>query len=336
MDTKSLPDIIRQHVHLPNRVNSRGWYPVVCKVCNDHIKKGIRAGFKLDGPIVGYNCFNCGHSAVFDPAESRKIPQDMVKVLDAFGVPKADWEEAQLDALLHTYQNSSDTSYQLNPDTISVPPFFYPLSDDKNDEWCQESIYYLTSRGVDWTSYPFYCVKKTSHPDNHRWYGRLIIPIFKDNNLIFYQGRDLTDTMVKKYLNLNIPRDNIIFGYDQIAAYSQTPLYVVEGWFDAFLIDGVAVFSNKLTQPQITWLNRTSRPKVIIPDRYGDGHLLANQALQLGWKISHLDLNDTSKDVNESIIKNGLIYTMKTLVDNTSMGDIGQIRINLYCKRNKQ
>lgn len=327
--------IIEQHIRL-DKPNQKGWYPVLCKVCNDHGKKGKRAAFLFTDHGCAYNCFNCGHDTIYDPSTDKNPSRDLIKVFDAFNIPSSEWNKLSLDALVNKYETSDYKPVTIEPQEISILPFFYPLTDDKNDDWCQYSIEYLSSRGIDWTTYPFYCVRKTNDFDNKKWYGRLIIPVYKDKTLIFYQGRDLTDMHIKKYLSATTSRDNVLYGYNQLT-YSTNPLYVTEGWFDAYLIHGVAIFGNKLTQQQIMWLNRTNRPKVVIPDRVGDGYLLAEQAIQLGWKVSTLDVNDTSKDISDSICKYGLLYTLKTIVDNTVEGDTAKVITNVYCqgKRSK-
>lgn len=332
METITLQEVIRQHIQLPSTTNARGWFPVLCRVCNDHGKKGPRAGFKFDGTAVGYNCFNCGHSAVFDPAYSKVPSKDMIEVLRAFDIPDTEWKKVSYDAFIHNYSKTIKEYTTTEPNEVPLPRFFYKLTDDPNDEWCQYSIEYLADRGIDWTTYPFYCVRKDSHPDNHRWYGRLIIPILKGDKIVFYLGRDITDLHHKKYLNVNVPRDNVLYGYHNLLVYTDEPLYVVEGWFDAYSLDGVAIFGNKMTQQQIQWLNRSHRPKVVIPDRYGKGHLLAEQAVSLGWNVSFLELNDSCKDVNEAIQRYGLLYTLKTIVDNTCEGNHALVMTNMYCK----
>lgn len=333
METSSLQEIVRQYIHLPSRVSATGWYSVNCKVCNDHTRKGLRAGFKFDNQTVGYNCYNCGKSALYNPTQSKTISKDMIEILDAFGVPETEWKKTYLNALLTDYSASHVQSSILEPTEIPLLSFFYRLTDNKNDDWCQEAIDYLSDRNIDWTEYPFFCVKKTSHPDNKKWYGRLIIPVYKDGKLIFYQGRDLTGLHQKKYLSATTSRENVLYGYDNLLSHTNDPLYIVEGFFDAYALNGVALFGNKLTQQHIMWLNRSNRPKIIIPDRLGDGQLLAQQAIKLGWKVSFLDQNDYCKDVNESIHKYGLLYTLKTIVDNTVEGTSAEIMTNLYCKK---
>lgn len=335
MKTPTLEEVIRQHIRLNPRPNSRGFFSVLCKVCNDHGKKGDRAGFKFEDKSVGYNCFNCGHHAGFDPFKHETMPVEMVKVLDAFGIASVDWEPVLYTALVEGRDQERKTRAEefksIEPGELALSPDFYRLTDDPKDEWAQYSIEYLSGRGIEWDSYPFYCVRKSNHPDNKKWYGRLIIPVFKGDKVVFWQGRDLTDTMVKKYLSPNVPKESVLSGYDQIAKYSDEPLYITEGWFDSYHLQGVAVFGNKLTPEQIKWINQSSRRKVVIPDRFGDGQLLANQAIDLGWSVSLPDIG-ACKDVNDAVLKYGQLYTMMTIKENTCDGFIAKSRIGIYCE----
>jgi hypothetical protein len=336
MESLSLQQIIRQRISLPARPNGHGFYGVLCKVCNDHGKKGKRAGFKFTGEAVGYNCFNCGHSAGYDPHKHETMPKDMVTVLDAFGIPDTDWQQVLFRGLelrqTAGFGEKHDIHHNIEPDEIHFPPYFYRLTDDPSDDFAQYAIEYLTSRKVNWKEYPFYLVHKVEHPDNERWYGRLIIPTYKGNKLVFWQGRDLTDLHVKKYLSPSVPRENILTGYDELDRYTDEPLYIVEGWFDAFHLKGVAVYGNKMTQNQITWINRSNRPKVVIPDRIGDGYLLAKQALDLGWAVSTPDIG-SCKDVNDAIVKYGELYTRKSILQHTSTDRFAaEAQLGVYCE----
>lgn len=334
MEIPTLEAVIRQYVYLPPRPNGRGFYPVLCKVCNDHGKKGKRAGFKFDGTAVGYNCFNCGHTAVFDPTEHKSMPDKMQEVLSAFGIPAVDWQPVLFGSLLADGTKPKETQQfvDIEPSAIELPSYFYKLTDDPDDEWAQWAIEYLTQdRLIDWKSYPFYLVKKAKTPGNSRWYGRLIIPVYKDDKLIFWQGRDLTDLHQKKYLSPDVARDKVLGGFNYLFDRTDAPLYVTEGWFDSYWLKGVSVFGNKMTPEQIKWLNRSPRKKVIVPDRLGDGHLLAKQALDLGWSVSMPDIGN-AKDVNDAVKAYGELYTLKTIRDNTFEGFAAESRLGVYCK----
>jgi hypothetical protein len=337
MDTPTLEEVIRQHVAIPPRPNGRGFFSVLCKVCNDHGKKGKRAGFKFQGDSVGYHCFNCGHSCGFDPNKHEKMPNSMIEVFEAYGIPKVDWEPVLFRAMANRQDGTNDglpasTYVSIEPEIQKFPPFFYPLENDPYDEFAQYSIEYLTERRVDWKQHPFYLVHKMDHPENKKWYGRLIIPIYKDTKLIFWQGRDLTDMHQKRYLSPTISKDNILSGYDRIREYTDEPLYITEGWFDAYHVQGVATLGNRLMEPQIKWINQAHRQKVVIPDRFGDGHLLARAALDLGWSISLPDIG-SCKDVNDAIIKYGELYTKTTIIENTFTGFEAEARLGIYCEQ---
>lgn len=331
----NLEDVIRQHVSLSHRKNSRGWYPVLCKVCNDHGKKGKRAGFHFEGTKVGYNCFNCGHAAVYDPTEHKSMTKDMKTVLEAFGVPKEEWQKVLLSAMASPLgkERTSQTHIRQTPEEIAFPTFFYRLTNDPNDDWAQAAIEHLAEkRKMSWENYPFYLSRLTDDPHSKQWYGRLIIPVFYKDKIIFYQGRDLSGQRSRKYMSPESPRDNVLFGYENIEKDTEAPLYVVEGFFDAVPIEGVAVFGPKITPQQLSWLKDTRRPKVVIPDRFGDGIRLAEQAIELGWAVSTPDIGQC-KDISDAIVKYGLLYTLRTIKDHTSSGFEAATKVQMYCKK---
>ena len=329
-----LEDVIRTYIPLPPHPNGRGFFSVVCKVCNDHGRKGPRAGFKFDEESVGYNCFNCGHKAVYDPDTSTSMSDDMIKVLDAFNVPDDEWKQVLLTSMARNNQGvqknrQKSIHIDIEPKEIELPDHFYPLGED--DKWSLIARDYLEfERGVNPDDYQFYLSTGQGDKQAAKWKGRLIIPIYKDEKLIYYQGRALVK-MQKKYLSPSSPKDKVLYGFDKLFEDTEMPLYVVEGWFDAYAVDGVAVFGNQLSDEQIKWLNRSRRPKVVIPDRLGDGHLLANQAIDLDWSVSFPDIGNC-KDTSAAVKRFGKLYVMKSIVDNTMSGFMAQTAIGVHCK----
>ena len=332
-----LEDVIRNYVPLPPHPNGRGFYPVVCKVCADHGRKGPRAGFKFDDDSVGYNCFNCGHKAIYNPDTSTNMSDDMIKVLDAFNVPDDEWKQVLLTSMARKNQGNTNLSEKqvntnIEPSEIELPDHFYPLGPkDDPDKWTIIARDYLEfERGVDPDSHPFYLSTGQGDKQAMKWKGRLIIPIYKNEKLIYYQGRALVK-MQNKYLSPSSSKDKVLCGFDKLFEDTEMPLYVVEGWFDAYAIDGVAVFGNQLSDEQVKWLNRSRRPKVVIPDIFGDGHLLANQAIDLGWSVAFPDTGDC-KDMSAAVKRFGKLYVMKSIVDNTMSGLMAQTAIGVHCK----
>lgn len=339
MDAVSLEQVIRRYIPLPPSPAGTGWYPLLCKVCSDHGKKGPRAGFKFEGDRVSYHCFNCGHASAYDPDEYKSMPVKMQQVLQDFGVPEDEWQQVLFTALANQ-SNKSGSALQkpqphrsLEPTEIPLPEIFYRLADaTEENKWAEIARYYLTEeRGVDPSQYPFYLSKPTKDPRLKKWFGRVIIPIYKDEKLVFYQGRDLTKKARKKYESPAISREKVLYGFDRLFDQSELPLYILEGWFDAFVVDGVALLGNEISDIQIEWLNRSRRKKVYIPDRLGDGERGASKALEQGWHISTPDIGGC-KDINEAVQKYGKLFVMKTIVDNTAIGFDAETKIGVYCK----
>ena len=344
MKTDSLETIIKRYIKLPNHPSGTGWYPLLCKVCNDHGRKGPRGGFRFDDNKVAYHCFNCGHSTVFDPETHKSMPEKMVQVLTEFHVPEDEWK-AVLFANLNKRDEFGNTQVQVGnspiisvePAVISLPSHFYPLADaGPNDNWAQLARAYLeVDRGVDPASYGFMLSHPNQDPNIDRWFKRVIIPIYKENQLIFYVGRDLTDKQQLKYLSPSYSKEKVLFGYDQLFIQTDDPLYIVEGWFDAWAINGIAILGNEISDAHATWLNRSQRRKVYIPDRLGDGWLGAERALELGWDVSTPEIGDC-KDMSAAVMKYGKMYVIKSIgdkiINKSAIGmDMAKAILGIYC-----
>lgn len=332
----TLADIIRQYVNLPAVPNSKGWYPVVHSAC-DHGRKGPRAAFKLDGDSVGFHCFNCKHVAKYDPSEHPYLSKNMKQVMEDFGIPESEYQKPVFAALASRGQESNSENKKeeiinLEPEILNLPKTFYDLK-DADDAWGDLARYYLEEeRGVNVNSQTFYLAHKTDDPYLKKWFGRVIIPIYKDGNLIFYIGRDLTGKKTKKYESPSVSRDTVIYGYDRLFADYEKPLYVAEGWFDAFAVDGAAILGNEINATKAKIFNRSRRQKVYIPDRFGNGRQAAEQALEYGWSISTPNIGDC-KDMNEAVLKYGKLYVLKTLAENTVSDSFSaNVKLRIFCE----
>lgn len=150
--------------------------------------------------------------------------------------------------------------------------------------------------------------------------NRLIIPAFRGEDMIYFQGRDLTDKHKEKYLSPRHPRSNLFYGMDRLYEDVKSPLFVTEGFFDAHLINGVALMENKLTSAQVEILKKSPRPKVVVPDRKGDSKRLAEDFLEAGFGVAIPDWSMDVKDVNEAVIKYGRLYVAQSLIDSIKFG----------------
>lgn len=331
MNLETLEQIVRRYVRL-GKPNSNGWHP--CLHSCDHGRRGDRAAFIFgEDESVTFHCFNCGRGTSFVPSRDRKMPHKMVQTLQDFGIPSDVWEPVLLRALLNApKKSSSEGGVSLyEPAELTLPTYFYRLEADDTSGTAQSALKYLSDRGIDYNDQPFYLAEDTKL--SKRWANRLIIPIYKDGKVVFYQGRDLTGTATRKYLSAEVPRENILYGYDAIKESSKLPLYICEGWFDAKLLNGVAVFGRKISKGQQYWLNQTRRTKVVVPDRFGENSIeLARQALDLGWAVSVPDCPNC-KDISDAVAKYGLLYVLKSLRDNTKTGFEARVMIELFVEK---
>jgi len=333
----TLEQIIKQYVQL-QPPNHKGWQAVRCHVCNDHTRKGFRGAFLFDGARVVYKCWNCGHKSLYDPYEHEYIPKKMIDTLQAFGIPDDEWQQVILDSPAyrdgaHHREEEQKTISNIEPKEITMPSFFYFLKDAKPDDFVAEAAreYLIDERGVDPDSYPFMLANKAENPKLHKWLGRVIMPIFKNNKLIFYIGRALYDAP-KKYETPATPKEKVIFGFEKLFEHTDAPLIVTEGWFDGFAIDGVATLGNVITDYQRQWLDRSRREKIYIPDRFGDGKRAAEQALEFGWSISTPDIGSSCKDMSDAVKKYGKLYVLKSIIEKkTSDYDEAMVQLGNYC-----
>lgn len=332
--------VVRQYVPLPARPSAKGWLGVNCRVCNDHGKKGTRGGFHFrDG--IGYNCFNCEHTASFTNGQ-YEAPSDSLRVVfNAFGIPEDIWNQLMMETLRNRNSGQLDFHKKLvkqntfEAKTIECPSYFTPLSELDVDSPIRQlaELHLIEERSIDPSSYPFMIgFKDSNDPNSFPWHRRLIIPIYdRGGRMIFYQGRDLMGTALSKYKSCSAERDNVLYGMDQVYAHSNAPLFIVEGFFDAFHLDGVATLGRQLTDGMAHHLDKSVRDKIVIPDRTGDGEVLALAGLKRGWKVSTPDFGNC-KDVTDAVVKYGKLYTMKTILDNIHSGFSAELNVRMYCK----
>lgn len=331
--------VIRQYVAL-GRPNQKGWCPTLCKVCNDHGRKGLRGGFNFSNGGIGYRCFNCEIVAAFHPNSVDMPSENLIRVCEAFGIPSEVISELQM-LVIHNRTSGGGISRQVldsarvsGPATLPTPPWFVKLTDLNEQEPIRQlaELHLHEDRAMTVNDYPFLIGMPNSDPSSKKWTNRLIIPVYDThNNLIFYQGRDLIGRSSRKYISSETSRDRIVYGLDEVTKRTNAPLFITEGFFDAFHVGGCAVLGRDISKPVEDLLNNSTREKIIIPDRYGDGQDLAKVGIRNGWKVSVPDFGQC-KDVTEAVVKYGKLFVIKTIMDSVYSGTAAETMVELYCK----
>lgn len=322
-----MDELLFKYVSLPSHSNNSGWYVVKCAVCNDY---KVRGGFRISEDEVHYHCFNCNTKASY--YKNSNVNKDMMEVANAFNIPNEEIKKLNFSAL---GKKSSRKAVEIKDDNpvveIPLPESFYKLKTDGSDKWSNVAIEYLdVERGIK-NDYNFFLSAGKTSDFEKRWYGRLIIPFYREGKLIFYQGRSFTDTK-RRYENSPVPAEGVVlYGYDQLFVNLDEPLFITEGFFDCYHLKGMAINGNELTQAKINAINKSRRRKIYIPDRYGNGKNAAYNAIQAGWEISIPDTG-SCKDINESIMRFGYMYVYRSLLQNAKKGFEAKLNVNLMCK----
>lgn len=335
---ESLRELIEHHCTLGREMPS-GFLPIECAICKDH---SARAGFKFEENSVVYNCFNCKYKCIFDCSTSIIPSNKFLKLLDAFHIPEDQYRRIFFNARTNAtgsknkvFDNFVKSSRHENiPHVIEVemPNTVEKLDcrSEKKQHRC--AIDYLRSRGIRVHDYDFHVGVFG------QWNHRIVIPVYnRQHKLVFYQGRycgPTTEKKIVKYLSCSgVKASDIIYNYDALFKNTTQPLIVTEGWFDAFAVDGVCVFGNKISDRQRSIIEQTKRKIIFVPDRYGNGRPPAEQSIDYGWSISSFyGLEPELKDINDVYIKYGKLYTMKKLFDNAKHGSEAKAMAAVYCK----
>ena len=326
IDQQKIEDLIKERLHF-DLVDVRGFHCLKCQVCNDY---KVRAGFKFDGTTIGYNCWNCGTTARYEEF-SGAMSKNMRRVLNAFG-----FEDTEISAVVNTaffkpkeetetISLSSITKVNTSTPTIELPPKSYKLGSPNFTEYQSKLLDYLISRKIDVLKYPFYFSLK------ERFVDRVIIPFYRNGNLIYWQARSIHDDEKKRYDNAHVAKEAVIFNFDQLNAYSNAPLFVTEGVFDAMIVDGISILGSKLNDAKTELLSKTHRRLIFVIDKDKNGKQLAEDVISKGWEITFAAEGAT--DINKSAQRFGKIWTIQQLFRNIpKTPSETQLAISMNCK----
>ena len=307
LEHKTLQSLIESRLQLGPEAGT-GFRPIVCACCRDH---SPRAGFKFTGEAVIYNCFNCKTRAVFEEG-SVTASTSIKKVLLAFGISEAEISECTGSSFF------SQKSTEITLDSVAkkinlftpetpLPPSSYQIGVDHHYELQLPLAEYLQARCVDPVKLGAYFSL------DQRYLNRVIIPCYRAGKIIYWQARSITSN-TRKYLSPTVCKEAALWGYDNIYANTDKPLFITEGILDAFPVSGVALLGSELNEAKLEVLNRAKRQKVVVIDRDENGGRLGELALANGWQITFPPAG--CKDINEALMKHGSLYLIWCLMKN--------------------
>ena len=313
LKSKSLEDIVKEKVHLGYNA-STGWHYVDCPICGD---KRLRGGFKFDSDTTGYACWNCQSKAKYEEG-TGKLSRNFRQILEAFGITREDLQQITSALFLQQEEKETISIESLTKVSLVTPEVAFPdqtkqLLSEGHEEFQEPILEYLIGRRID--------------PVKTKWYfslepkmlRRVIVPYWRDGKLIYWQARHIDRDVKPRYLNCVVSKEAVIYGYDRLYSYDNTPLFVTEGVFDAEIVEGVSILGSSLNAAKIEILKRSKRRLIFVIDRDRTGGELGKAVLENDWELTFVDLR--ASDINDSAQKFGLPFTAYSLIKNATSKD---------------
>ena len=325
---RTLEELIREKVFL-GPVSNTGYHQLKCPCCNDY---KVRAGFKFESGMIHYSCFNCGLKPGYEE-NSGKISSKFRKVLNDCGIANSD-----IDNVVNVaYFNKSDETITLdkfdknkiNTTTVetSLPKQCFRLGGTDFVDHQYPLLEYLRTRKISSLDYPFFF---STDPYYEK---RIIIPFYRNKKLIYWQARTVLD-VEPRYLNCEVPKTAVLFNFDQLHSWSNLPLLVCEGVFDAIPVNGIALMGGGINESKIALLRQCRRRLIFVIDRDVIGGEVAKHALANEWEIT---FTPEGTDINKSIQKYGKLWTIQYIMNNIPKSKLdAELQVKLNCKQDKR
>ena len=301
-----LKQTLESHLPAKRKKTPSGWTSFNAPCCHHNGESQdnrSRGGiiYQADGSVQ-YHCFNCGYKANFTPG--RYLSNRFRKFLTWLNVSSSEIGKLSMQAMRLAQEVTPETKTHKYQD---VDFTYQPLPKDAVPVITQsECVEYLAGRGMQPHDYKFYYspTMKT----------RIIIPVIWQNKNIGFVARGITPDIKPKYYAQVQPGS--LFNLDN-QHWSRKFVILVEGVFDAIMLDCVAILGSEISVQQKQQIDALNRKVIIVPDRDRAGSKLIDQACDWGWSVSMPPWHEGIKDVNNACLKYGKILTMQAILEHT-------------------
>jgi hypothetical protein len=318
-------DVISNHILNRHRGTGGAAFNMNCPMCitlGQTPDKTYRCGVFHTANGIGVNCFNCQFKTGYKVG--NRIGRTMAMFLDRIGVPDREVKLLKRQAL--QLASFKETVVRVQPE-FHIPNFdvvTMPSDSQSLEAWdaadCQDQNYldvvrYILTRGdVAAMATTYYWSPNPEHGLNRK----LLIPCWYEDRLVGWIGRCI-DPSKRKYYN-QIPK-HFLFNSKCLNHPHRKYIFIVEGVFDALVIDGVAALGSNFNQHQISWIKQCDKIPIVIPDRDEAGKGLINIALQQEWAVAFPNYggrcwwNADIKDVDEAVLRHGKLFTVRSIIE---------------------
>jgi hypothetical protein len=274
---------------------------------------------KPDGIVI--HCFNCLFTTGF--TVGQRLGRNMAAFLIHLGVPHREVKELRFWS--QRIASLVETAEKHHPEYVPVPTFAaigLPEGCKSLETWADEgcddpdyldTIDYLLGRGDVAT------LATTYYWTPVKFNRRLIIPCLHDGHMVGWIGRSI-DPQEKKKKYYNQTPKSFLFNDKFLTHPFRKYIFIVEGVFDALVIDGVAIMGAAINAQQIQWIKQSGKTPIVVPDRDEAGKALIRVALAQNWGVAfpnyaaHTWWDDGIKDVDEAVRKYGKLYVVRSII----------------------
>jgi transposase-like protein len=300
----SVHGLIMNNLPMKTTRTPSGWITLNCPMCGDQRKRG---GVISNGAKISYNCFNCKYTTGWSPNSNlgKKYKELAIKL----GATASQIHDVQLNIMKH-----SDALAALHNDTyvynlakfqkVHLPEGAINFDQLPHDH---ELTQYARQRGI-------LGLTPLWHFPDLTYNKRVVVPFMYNGELVGWSGRHIAppNKTVPKFLHKMTT--GYVFNIDKFANDHRKIVIVVEGLFDAILIDGVAVLGNHVTAEQAHLISQLGKRVILCPDRDEAGKELIEQALELGWEVSFPPWHDDIKDAADAVSRYGRLLTVASII----------------------
>ena len=325
-----ISDFIRSILPVKKKTTPSGWtsFNSPCCVHNGESPDTRGRGGLTSNPdgSVSFHCFNCNFKASYQPG--RHLTFKFRKLLKWLGADDNDIKRLVIEAIrVRELVAPEEVKQEAEEEKIDFKARDLP-EDAVNLialDYVHPALEYCVARKIDITKYQFYATRQ----EQYNLHKRIIIPFIWQGRTIGYTARAIEENVKPKYHSSYEP--NFVFNTNNQLPDSKFVI-VCEGPFDAMSIDGVAVLNNECNETQADIIESLGKEVIVVADRDKAGAKMINNAIEYGWSVSFPVWLETSKDVNEAVVKYGRLFVMKTILDakQTSKLKIELMKKKLY------
>jgi len=309
----------------PGSVHSgTDWYNFNCPACGDRRNRG---GLKFtDDGGFRYYCFNGGCEYNTQPTGwSSDMDGFVGRVRRLYEMLGGDVRRIPIELLMrgrkYTYDKQGNVKEQKKLEVAyqfpecALPEDSQLLVDAaKQDARAFEVLVYLKKRKV-----PPSKIREFEFVWSPRYPYHLIIPYVHHDAIVGYVGRSIRKAGSGRDRFIQQAPSDYIFNQHLLRTYTSRYVLVLEAPLDAVTLECLAVRSDRFTAKQENLLAVSGKDVVLIPDlKKGEWRGFFEAARKNNWYVSIPDWGRGISDVQESVFKSGLLYTITCVMRSTT------------------